>query len=118
MQLIKRRMQEFNIWSEERFHTFSMRTQFNAGPFSVEPFRVTHSIPDCCGLVLRGEAGTIVHTGDWKIDETPVDGEMFDRPFFEQLGVLIGVWCTHDAVNRQLFAVNVRWHAHCAHFWV
>lgn len=47
---------------------------------------MTHSIPDCCGLVLRGEAGTIVHTGDWKIDETPVDGEMFDRPFFEQLG--------------------------------
>ena len=48
--------------------------------------RVTHSIPDCCGLVLRSEAGTIVHTGDWKIDETPLDGEAFDRPFFEQLG--------------------------------
>ena len=56
---------------------------------SVEPFRVTHSIPDCCGLVMRGEAGTIVHTGDWKIDETPVDGEMFDRPFFEQLGACV-----------------------------
>lgn len=51
-----------------------------------EPMRVTHSIPDCCGLVLRSEAGTIVHTGDWKIDETPLDGEAFDRPFFEQLG--------------------------------
>ena len=49
--------------------------------------RVTHSIPDCCGLVLRSEAGNIVHTGDWKIDETPVDGEAFDREFFEQLGV-------------------------------
>lgn len=33
MQLIKRRMQEFNIWAEERFHTFTMRTPFDAGPF-------------------------------------------------------------------------------------
>ena len=53
--------------------------------------RVTHSIPDCCGLVLRSEAGNIVHTGDWKIDETPLDGEAFDRPFFEQLGALTGL---------------------------
>jgi hypothetical protein len=47
---------------------------------------VTHSIPDCCGFVLRCEQGTIVHTGDWKIDENPIDGEMFDREMFESLG--------------------------------
>ena len=48
--------------------------------------RVTHSIPDCCGMILRSAAGTIVHTGDWKIDETPVDGESFDRSIFEDVG--------------------------------
>lgn len=48
--------------------------------------RVTHSIPDCCGMILRSAAGTIVHTGDWKIDETPVDGETFDRSIFEDVG--------------------------------
>ena len=51
-----------------------------------EPIRVTHSIPDCCGLILRSEAGNIVHTGDWKIDETPLDGQHFDRELFEQIG--------------------------------
>lgn len=51
-----------------------------------EPIRVTHSIPDCCGFVLRCDQGTIVHTGDWKIDENPIDGEMFDREMFESLG--------------------------------
>ena len=46
---------------------------------------MTHSIPDCCGLIMRSDHGTIVHTGDWKIDETPVDGLQFDRTTFEKL---------------------------------
>lgn len=50
---------------------------------------MTHSIPDCCGLILRSEHGNIVHTGDWKIEEDPVDGQMFDRTVFEQIGELI-----------------------------
>ena len=48
-----------------------------------QPIRVTHSIPDCCGMILRSEHGNIVHTGDWKIDEDPMDGEKFDRNTFE-----------------------------------
>lgn len=82
-----------------------------AGPFEIEPVRVTHSIPDCCGLVLRCSDGTIFHTGDWKvivfavnfsfitlfhfplcsrtsrkqIDETPLDGKVFDRETLELL---------------------------------
>lgn len=44
-----------------------MKKRFMAGPFEIEPIRVTHSIPDCCGLVLRCADGTIFHTGDWKV---------------------------------------------------
>jgi len=86
MQLIKRRLQEFNLWNASRMHTMEPRVPFDLGPFHAEAIRVTHSIPDCCGLVLRSEYGTIVHTGDWKIDETPVDGDEFDREYFEELG--------------------------------
>lgn len=46
---------------------------------------MTHSIPDCCGMILRSEHGNIVHTGDWKIDEDPMDGEKFDRTTFEAI---------------------------------
>ena len=79
-------LQEFNLWDEDRMHVIKMREKFQLGPFECEPIRVTHSIPDCCGLVLRSDHGTIVHSGDWKIDDEPVDGEVFDRGLFESLG--------------------------------
>jgi len=83
-------LQEFNLYDEGRCHTINMRQPFQLGPFECTPIRVTHSIPDCCGLVLRSDHGTIVHTGDWKIDENPVDGEVFDREMFDQLGACRG----------------------------
>ena len=86
MQLIKRRMQEFSLWNDKRFKVFEMNERFQAGPFDMEAVRVTHSIPDCCGLIFRSEHGTIVHTGDWKIDENPVDGRHFDRESWERVG--------------------------------
>ena len=88
MALIKRRMTEYGLWNPSRFKLFTLGPagRWNAGPFSVEAVRVTHSIPDCSGLIFRCGDGTIVHTGDWKIDETPMDGEMFDRSAFEAVG--------------------------------
>ncbi|MCO5580185.1 hypothetical protein L7F22_034052 [Adiantum nelumboides] len=85
MELIKRRLDEYAIKSDGRLKTIEMRTRFNAGPFEVESIRVTHSIPDCCGLILRCQDGTIFHTGDWKIDESPADNKVFDRSTLEQL---------------------------------
>jgi len=86
MQLVKRRLMEYNLWGDgSRFKTFEMRKRFQLGPFECEPLRVTHSIPDCSGFILRSEHGAIVHTGDWKIDEHPLDGESFDRVGFEGL---------------------------------
>eukprot|EP00879_Flechtneria_rotunda_P017604 GHRR01018454.1.p1 GENE.GHRR01018454.1~~GHRR01018454.1.p1 ORF type:complete len:532 (+),score=154.50 GHRR01018454.1:191-1786(+) len=85
MQLVARRLQEFNLYTPERFKVIDMLQEYQMGPFQVTPIRVTHSIPDCCGLILRSEHGSIVHTGDWKIDENPVDGEHFDRSTFDLL---------------------------------
>ncbi|KAL2934536.1 Ribonuclease J [Bienertia sinuspersici] len=85
MELIKKRLKEFGIFVPSRLKMFKTRRKFTAGPFEIEPIRVTHSIPDCCGLVMRCGDGTIFHTGDWKIDETPVDGKVFDRVALEEL---------------------------------
>jgi ribonuclease J len=62
------------------------------GPFTAMPFRVGHSIPDAMGIALRTPVGTIVHTGDFKVDHTPVDGKLFDFAVLGQLGAE-GVLC-------------------------
>ncbi|MCL1804457.1 MAG: ribonuclease J [Clostridiales bacterium] len=54
--------------------------------FQVEFFRVTHSIPGCFGLAITTPVGTVVHTGDFKIDQTPVDGETMDFGRLAELG--------------------------------
>jgi ribonuclease J len=57
-----------------------------AGPFRIEFLRVTHSMPDCVAVALHTPAGVIVHTGDFKIDQTPLDRERFDVHRFAELG--------------------------------
>jgi ribonuclease J len=56
------------------------------GPFTVLPFRIGHSIPDAMGIALRTPVGTVVHTGDFKFDHTPVDGKLSDFHILAKLG--------------------------------
>src|SRR5437867_4343723 len=62
------------------------RAPFAPGQFTIEPIRVTHSIADGMGLAIRTTAGTIVHTGDFKLDPSPLDGEPADTRRFAELG--------------------------------
>jgi ribonuclease J len=62
------------------------------GPFTVLPFRIGHSIPDAMGIALRTPVGTVVHTGDFKFDHTPVDGKLSDFAILARLGAE-GVVC-------------------------
>jgi len=62
------------------------RERVTIGPFTVEFIRVTHSMPDCAALAIHTPVGIVVHTGDFKIDQTPIDGELFDVHRFAQLG--------------------------------
>ena len=59
---------------------------FDVGVFTVESFRVCHSIPDSTGLIVRYPGGAVIHTGDFKFDHTPVDGKPADLSRLAQLG--------------------------------
>jgi ribonuclease J len=59
---------------------------FRIGPFRIELVRVAHSIPDSVALVIETDAGRVVHTGDWKLDHTPVDGLRTDVGKLAEIG--------------------------------
>jgi ribonuclease J len=56
------------------------------GPFRLEFIRMAHSIPDCVGIAIETSAGRVFHTGDWKLDHTPVDGARTDVGRLAELG--------------------------------
>ena len=56
------------------------------GPFRLEFIRMAHSVPDCVGIALETSAGRVFHTGDWKLDHTPVDGLRTDVGRLAELG--------------------------------
>lgn len=73
-------------------HPILPRDKIKIGPFEVEFFRVSHSIPDAMGIALHTPLGIVLHTGDIKLDQTPVDGEVVDFRKLAELsekGVLV-----------------------------
>jgi ribonuclease J len=62
------------------------RERVTVGTFTIEFLRVTHSMPDCVALSIETPRGTVLHTGDFKIDQTPLDGEAMDFHRFAQIG--------------------------------
>ena len=79
------RLKEHSV-SCEKLKTVAPGDVINIGCFSVGFIRVNHSIPDAVGLSIRTPVGMIVHTGDYKLDYTPIDGEMTDFRRFSDLG--------------------------------
>jgi ribonuclease J len=66
--------------------TVPLEGRFDVGPFDIELVSVTHSIPEPNSLIIRTAAGTVLHTGDWKVDPDPVIGAPFDSAPFAALG--------------------------------
>ncbi len=83
--VLEPKLEEHGI-GPERLTTIQPRDTIAVGPFSIEFIRVTHSMPDCVALAITTPAGIIVHTGDFKIDQTPIDGQHFDLHRFAELG--------------------------------
>jgi ribonuclease J len=76
--LAKGRLQERRVLDQIPLKEFGSDDILQIGHFVVEPFAVAHSIPDSYGFAIRTPAGTVIHTGDFKFDQTPVDGRLFD----------------------------------------
>lgn len=84
--LVEGKLQEFGLLDKVKTHTIRPAQRFTLGPFEIEFVRVSHSLVDCVALAIHTPVGTIVHTGDFKVDETPVMGEPIDLKRLNQLG--------------------------------
>jgi ribonuclease J len=84
-------------------HIVAQGMRLDIGPFDVEFVAVAHSIPESCALAIRTPAGLVVHTGDWKIDATPMIGPVTDERRFRQLGEegVLALICDSTNVLRE-----------------
>ena len=108
--LISGKLEEHGIAGRVKLETANPGDIIRLGSFTVEFIHVNHSIPDAVGFAIKCAGGTIVHTGDFKIDSTPIDGGMIDLPRFGELGNE-GVLCMlSDSTNaeRQGFTESER----------
>ncbi|MCA1642396.1 MAG: ribonuclease J [Acidobacteria bacterium] len=84
--LAESKLQEHELTDSVLVHRVEPRQTVEIGVFSVEFIRVSHSLVDCFSLAITTPAGTIIHTGDYKVDETPVIGEPIDLRTFRRYG--------------------------------
>ena len=84
--LIELKLEEHDLLYNTQIFTKKAGSVFRIGCFSIEFIRVNHSIPDAVALAIKTPVGTIVHTGDFKIDLTPISGGMIDLVRFGELG--------------------------------
>lgn len=84
--LLQGKLKEHNLLHAAKLIRVKPRDQIKIGPFEVEFIRVSHSIPDAVAIAVHTPVGTVVHTGDFKFDQTPVDGEVTDFYKFAELG--------------------------------
>lgn len=99
--LIEGKLKEAHI-SNYDLHVVKSGDEFKAGSFKFGFFHVCHSIPDSCGIYLRTPIGTIVHSGDFKFDHSPVDGELTDLYKLAELGHRGVLVLCADSTNAQV----------------
>src|SRR5260370_15744818 len=76
--LVERRLEEYDLPEEVELHTITPKQLLEIGPFKIEFVHVTHSIVSAVALAITTPVGVVIHTGDFKVDPTPTDNELFD----------------------------------------
>ena len=101
--LIRLKLQEHRLLDSTKLVTVEAGQTVKAGKFQVEFIHVNHSIADSVAFAIHTRMGTVVHTGDFKIDSTPIDGEVIDLARFGALGRegVLALLCDSTNVERQ-----------------
>ncbi|WHH58876.1 ribonuclease J [Petroclostridium sp. X23] len=97
--LVEYKLKEHGLLSSVKLMTVKPGEEVTLGMFKVEFIRSTHSIADAVAIALHTPAGIVVHTGDFKIDYTPIEGEMIDLARFGQLGKMGVLALMADSTN-------------------
>lgn len=97
--LITTRLREHNLDSKVDLRVYRPRQRWEAGPFAIDPIHVTHSIVDAVGLAITTPLGVVMHTGDFKIDYTPIDGRGPDIQTFAEYGTRGVLLLLSDSTN-------------------
>jgi len=79
-------LEENQLLDETELIEIIPREKFTIGPFTIEPIHVTHSLVDAVALAIETPVGVVIHTGDFKIDLSPLDGKLFDLHTFAEYG--------------------------------
>lgn len=99
--LISGKLKEHGLLNSAKLNVIQPGDKIRLGKFTVEAIHVNHSIPDAVAYAIKTKAGTIVQTGDFKIDNTPIDGEVINLNRFAQIGDE-GVLCMlSDSTNAE-----------------
>ncbi|MGM9593836.1 MAG: ribonuclease J [Candidatus Onthomonas sp.] len=103
--LVELKLAEHNLLSTTEIQTCEAGDVIRAGVFQVEFIHVNHSIADAVAFAIKTPIGTVVHTGDWKIDPTPISGGMIDLARLGQLGQegVLALLCDSTNVERPGF---------------
>lgn len=101
MGLIKGKLEEHGLSNRVKLVEINPRDNITLGSFNIEMIHVNHSIPDAVGLAVKCPAGVIVQTGDFKIDTTPVDGDIIDLTRFAEYGKRGVIALLSDSTNAE-----------------
>ncbi len=83
---VEGKLEEHELLDEIELIEIAPKEKFTVGPFIIEPIRVTHSLVDCVALAIETPVGIVIHTGDFKIDLSPLDEKAFDLHTFAEYG--------------------------------
>ncbi len=83
---VEGKLEEHELLDEIDLIEITPHQKFSIGPFTIEPIRVTHSLVDCVALAVETPVGIVIHTGDFKIDLSPLDDKPFDLHTFAEYG--------------------------------